>query len=156
MDKRVLLRSSLRGRRRSVAAEAARRVDRLEFGEVEIADRLQRVGRRAVLQVGRQCLQPGGVLGLQVVVSSATVSCQRRARLRWSAGRRVRMTGSPAARAARWRAWRSASVMAGRRSACAAWFHSQSLRHETTAQTDCAQARFLKRQLSLPVSTMSQ
>jgi hypothetical protein len=35
-----------------------------------------------------------------------------------------------------------------------AWhdFHSEALRHETSG----AQARFLKRQLSLPVSTMSQ
>jgi len=35
-----------------------------------------------------------------------------------------------------------------------AWhdFHSEALRHETQG----AQARFLKRQLSLPVSTMSQ
>jgi hypothetical protein len=31
-------------------------------------------------------------------------------------------------------------------------FHSEALRHETSG----AQARFLKRQLSLPVSTMSQ
>jgi hypothetical protein len=45
-------------------------------------------------------------------MSSATVSFQRRARLRWSAGRRVRITGTPEARAARYRAWRSASVMA--------------------------------------------
>lgn len=33
--------------------------------------------------------------------SSATASCQRRARPRWSAGRRVRITGASAARAAR-------------------------------------------------------
>ena len=51
-------------------------------------------------------------------VSSATASCQRRARLWWvglvrvSVGARVPTTGVPAARVARWRAWRSASVMA--------------------------------------------
>ncbi len=44
--------------------------------------------------------------------NSATASCQHRARLRWSVGRRVRITGVSAVRAARYRAWRSASVMA--------------------------------------------
>ena len=39
--------------RSSVAAEPARRIDCLEFAEVEIADHLQRIGQRAALQVGR-------------------------------------------------------------------------------------------------------
>jgi hypothetical protein len=44
-------------------------------------------------------------------VSSATASCQRRARPRRSVGRRERMTGAAEARAAGWRARRSASVI---------------------------------------------
>ena len=39
-------------------------IDRLKFGEVEIADRLQCFGERAVLQVLRQAIQPGGILNL--------------------------------------------------------------------------------------------
>ena len=52
--------------RSSVAAEAARRVDRLQLGEIEIADRLHRVGQRAVLQGGRQRVAPSHVLRLQL------------------------------------------------------------------------------------------
>ena len=37
----------------SVTVKAAWRDDRLKLGQIEIADRLQRVGQRAVSQVGR-------------------------------------------------------------------------------------------------------
>lgn len=40
-------------------------MDCLEFGEVEIADGLQGIGDGAVVQFGRQGVQPGGILGLQ-------------------------------------------------------------------------------------------
>jgi hypothetical protein len=49
----------------SVPAEALRRLDNLEFGEVEITDCRQRIGGGAVVQAGRQSLQPSGVLALQ-------------------------------------------------------------------------------------------
>jgi hypothetical protein len=41
------------------------RNDCLEFGEVEVADRVQRLGGGAVLEVLRQCLQGGGIMTLQ-------------------------------------------------------------------------------------------
>src|SRR5919199_6008324 len=47
---------------RSVAAEAARRLDGLQLAEVEFADRLR---GSTLLQVDRQGLQPSGVFGLQ-------------------------------------------------------------------------------------------
>ena len=49
---------------RSVPAKPSRWVDGLKFGEVEIADCLQRIGDDAVLQVRRQRRQPGGILRL--------------------------------------------------------------------------------------------
>ena len=49
----------------SVLAEAPRRLDDLEFGEVEITDCLQRIGGGAALQAARQSLQPCGILALQ-------------------------------------------------------------------------------------------
>ena len=61
---RSMLRSSLRGRRRSIPAEASWWLDGLDFGEVEFADGLQGLGGGAFVQVGRQCFQPGDALGL--------------------------------------------------------------------------------------------
>ncbi len=52
---------TLRG---SISAEAARRNDGLEFSEVEVADRLEALGQRAVLLVGRQRFEPTGILCL--------------------------------------------------------------------------------------------
>src|SRR5208337_342167 len=49
-------RAELRG---SISAEAAGRNDGLKFREVEVADRVQRLGGGAVLQVLRQSVQPG-------------------------------------------------------------------------------------------------
>ena len=49
---------------RSVPAEAARRDDCLKFGEIQVADRLQCFGERAVSQVLRQAIQPGRILNL--------------------------------------------------------------------------------------------
>ena len=49
----------------SVPAEAAWWFDCVEFGQVEVADRLQRIGDGAVLQADRQSLQPGRMLSLQ-------------------------------------------------------------------------------------------
>src|SRR5215211_9172493 len=49
----------------SIPAEAAWRFGRLQLTEIEIAARLQRLCGGALLQVGRQALQPNAVLGLQ-------------------------------------------------------------------------------------------
>jgi hypothetical protein len=49
---------------RPVPAEASWWFDCQEFGEVEVADRQQRFGGGAFMQVGWQCLQPGDALGL--------------------------------------------------------------------------------------------
>ena len=49
----------------SVAAVAAWRVDAGQGFQVEIDDRLQRLGRRGALQRLGQCLEPGSVVGLQ-------------------------------------------------------------------------------------------
>ena len=59
-----------RGRGWSVPTEAARRNNRLKFAEVEIADRAQRLGGRAVLKVVRrlsshQAFQPRRELNLR-------------------------------------------------------------------------------------------
>jgi len=48
----------------SVAAKAARRDDCLEFSEIKVADRLQRLCEGAVLQVLGQRFEPGGILRL--------------------------------------------------------------------------------------------
>jgi hypothetical protein len=50
----------------SITAEAPWRFDRLEFGEIELDNRAQRVGERTVLLVVRQRVQPAGILGLQL------------------------------------------------------------------------------------------
>jgi len=49
---------------RSFPAEAARWFDRLKLGEIQIADRPQRLGERAFPQVFRQAVQSGGVFSL--------------------------------------------------------------------------------------------
>ena len=51
-------------RERSVSAEAARWNNRLKFTEIQVADRLQRLGERAVSQVVRQAFEPGCVFNL--------------------------------------------------------------------------------------------
>ena len=48
----------------SVPAEAARWLDRLQLGEVEVADRLECFRERTVSQVIRQALEPGGIFDL--------------------------------------------------------------------------------------------
>jgi hypothetical protein len=50
--------------RGSVAAEPARRDDRLQFAEIQIADCAQRLRGRAVVKVVRQAFQPGHELNL--------------------------------------------------------------------------------------------
>jgi hypothetical protein len=50
----------------SITPEAPRRLDRLEFGEIEFDNRPQSVGERTVLLVVRQRFQPTGVFGLQL------------------------------------------------------------------------------------------
>src|SRR5271166_4732816 len=67
-DPTPLLRESVGGTgsgRSSVVAEPAWWVNCLEFTELDIADRLQRIGQRTILQVGRQRVQPFGILSLQ-------------------------------------------------------------------------------------------
>ena len=49
----------------SVPAVAARRVDRLEFLEVEVCDRLELVGQSRSFEVVRQVVEPGAVFVLQ-------------------------------------------------------------------------------------------
>jgi hypothetical protein len=84
----------------SIPAEAAGRFDRLQLAKIEVTNRLQRFGKGAVALVRRQGFQPGDVIDCKST-SVARVSCQRRARLRWSAGRGVRINGVSTARAAR-------------------------------------------------------
>jgi hypothetical protein len=136
----------------SVPAEAARWLDRLQLSEIEIADRPQCFGGRTVLKTVRQAVQPGSVLDL----------CFHKA------GDMICPTPGPAAMIER--APHADDRFAGRARRTIAGlsfgvghgcftdrfarddFHSEALRHETPG----AHARFLKRQLSLPVSTMSQ
>ena len=49
----------------SVSAVAARRVDRLEFLEVEVGDHLELVGQSRSFEVVRQVVEPGAVFVLQ-------------------------------------------------------------------------------------------
>jgi hypothetical protein len=49
----------------SIAAEAARRFDRLKLGEIKFDNRPQGLGERTVLLVVRQGVQPCGIFGLQ-------------------------------------------------------------------------------------------
>src|ERR1019366_9099434 len=50
----------------SITAEAARWLDRLKLGEIEIDNRPQGLRESTVLLVVRQCLQPAGIFGLQL------------------------------------------------------------------------------------------
>ena len=140
----------------SVPAEAARRNDRLKFAEVQLADRAQRFGGRAVLKVLRQAIQPGHELNLLFDEAGDMVCPSPRpaAMIAWTAGanyRRVRRTRRAIA-----------SLAFGVSHGCFTdWFarhvsYSKSLRHDTLKLAKTAQLRFLKRQLSLPVSMMSQ
>jgi hypothetical protein len=72
---------------RSIAAEAAWRLDADEIVEIELDDGLQGGAGGGVTQIVWQDVIPGGVFGLQAI-SPATVSCQRCARVRRSTGRR--------------------------------------------------------------------
>jgi hypothetical protein len=56
----------LRASGRSIPAESARRVDRLQFAKIEIANRVRCRRGGAVSRVFRQRFQPGGVPGPQV------------------------------------------------------------------------------------------
>jgi hypothetical protein len=119
------------------------------------------------LQVGRQRVAPSHVLRLQLGQHSDGVVPSPRAAepapAKAGDGRPGDACGSPAlllngrrgsGPGVRRRSWLS------RQSACAARVHSQSLCHETPIASGngcgAVQARFLRRQLSLPVSTMSQ
>ena len=140
----------------SIPTEAARRHDRLKLAEVEFADRAQCFGGRGILQVLRQVLQPGVILGLELgefgdgVVPAAGAA----AMIGRDGGcgspvrpQPARHDIAPGVRRPSWLfhrwLWR-------------AWIHSEALRHGTPLTRNPAQARFLSRQLSLPVSTMSQ
>jgi hypothetical protein len=124
----------------------------VQLGEVQIANRLKSFGERTVSQVFRRALQPGGIFDLcfqepgDVVAPAAGSS----AMISWAA----RAVDGFAGRARRALTSLAFSVGHG----CFADrfarhdFHSEALRHETSN----AQARCLKRQLPLPVSTMSQ
>src|SRR5258708_27855143 len=117
----------------SITAEAARRFDRLKLGEVNVADRAQRLRRGAVLLIVGECLQPGGILSLR----------------RREFGERVVPALDPAApigrpaRADHRPAGRARGTVAGLTFGLGhggftnRWtghgFHSQSLRHETWA-----------------------
>ena len=48
-----------------IPAEAPRRLDGLEFVEIEVVDRLQRLGGGAVLKAFGQGLEPGPIFGLK-------------------------------------------------------------------------------------------
>ena len=140
---------TLRG---SISAEAARRNDRLEFAEVQFADRAQRLGGRTILKAVGQTIEPGCILGLRVDETGDVVVP--------SSGSAAMVGGVACANHRGTRRTRGAipglALGVGHRGYADrfAWhdFHSEALRHETPG----AQARFLKRQLSLPVSTISQ
>jgi hypothetical protein len=103
----------------SFTAEAARRFNRLELGQVEFDNCPQGLrpppSRGQALALSRWLsgnASNQAAYSACAATSTASASFQRRIRGRRSAGRRVRITGRPAARAARCRACRSASVMA--------------------------------------------
>jgi hypothetical protein len=52
--------------RLSVPAKASWRFDRLKIGQVDIADCLQGIGCCAVTEIAGECVEPGGILRLQV------------------------------------------------------------------------------------------
>jgi hypothetical protein len=127
---------------RSVPSEAAWRNDCLKFAEVEFANRSQRLGGRAVLKAVRQAIQPGRIFYLGFHETGDVVIP----------------------------ALRSAAVIGRttnvdyRCAGCArdAAFPLRSVTSRLNREADQAgpvktdQLRFLKRQLSLPVSMMSQ
>src|SRR5271165_6907483 len=143
---------TLRG---SISAEAARRNDGLEFSEVEVADRLEALGQRAVLLVGRQRFEPTGILCLQLAELGDGVLPTPGA-----AAMVGRATGAGHPRIGR----ACASVTGLALGVGNALLADRLARHGATPNRyvtkrgwrGAAQARFLKRQLSLPVSTMSQ
>jgi hypothetical protein len=85
----------------SITAEAARRFDRLKLGEIEFDNRSQGVGEITVLLIVRQRVQPSGML--RPVYPRPRRSC--RSSVGFGCGGRLdgrmRMTGAPAACAAR-------------------------------------------------------
>ena len=105
------MRLSRREDRQSVPAEPSWWLEGLEVREVEVADFLQRLGGGAIAQVGRQCFQPSDALSLHRGQFGDGVAPALDAAASVGAGERMRLAGLPAARAARWRAWRSASVI---------------------------------------------
>ena len=139
----------------SIPTEPSWWVESLEFGEVEFADGLQRLGCRAVLQTGRQRRQPGGILILQhaQLGDSVTPSLGPAA-----------MVGQTAL-VDDWHASCTSGAAAclafsiGHRSVA-----DRLARHGSTPKRDvtkprpsrAAQLRVLKRQLVLPVSMISQ
>ena len=98
---------TLRG---SISAEATRRNDCLEFSEVEIADREQRLGGGAVLEALWQGFQPGGVVTLQrgQLGDSVAPTLGATAVIKGSPYPDCRCPGGPSSATAR---WRSASVI---------------------------------------------
>ncbi len=138
--------------RGSISAEAARRNDCLEFSEVEVADRVQCLGSGTVLEVLWQGFQPSGIVTLQrdQLGDSVTPTLGATAVIKWSPYPGCRCPRGPSSTTA------CLALGIGHRSLAdrLAW-HSP-LRSVTSRNPRSEQARFLKRQLSLPVSTMSQ
>jgi hypothetical protein len=140
----------------SVPAEAARRNDRLKVAEIKFADRLQRLGGRAVLKILRQTFQPVHELELFFHEAGDMVGPAPRpaAVIRRSAVADDRHTGPRAQRdsgpGVRRRSWRFHRLV------CVVWFMLRSVTSRYGEPATTAQLRFLTRQLSLPVSMISQ
>ncbi len=127
----------------------------LEFGEIEFADSLEGLGQRAVVLVGRQRFEPIGILRLQLAELGDGVLPTPGATAMVG-----RATGADHRRIGRAR-----DAVTGLALGVGHGFLADRLaRHGATPNRyvtkpgwcGAAQARFLKRQLSLPVSTMSQ
>ena len=116
----------------SVAAKPARWFDRLKLYEVEVADGPQGIGGSAILLIVRQCVQPSGILRLQLRQFGDGImpapGPAEPARAKAGGGRRGGARDSPALRrrvlcgggpGAPRRSW------ASHRSICVAWFHSE-------------------------------
>jgi hypothetical protein len=133
------LRLPARHRVTSIPTKTTRRFDCLNPAKIEDSQIACDTSAVALLAGFPQDFQPGGhAYSACRPISMATVSCQRQARLRWLAGRRVRTTGAPAARAARSRAWRS--VMVYRQSIDEVWVPLRNVTSRNGGQAETASA----------------
>src|ERR1035437_5843318 len=135
----------------SVAAEASWGLDRLQLGEVEVADFPQCICRCSVLEIVGQSLKPRGIVGLQRQqlgdgITPASCVAAVIGRAPGAGGGQAGGAGGTIARLA---------LGIGQRLVADRLTRHVPLR-SVTSRNAGDQARCLKRQLSLPVSMMSQ